>query len=211
MASGLEVINDALCVVLVGGESRRMGRDKAQTPLSGKTLVERVLEVVRPLFSEVAIGAHEADYPAPEGIAVIADTMEGRGPALGICSALEYTEREWIFVVSCDLPFLAPGLISYLGGLREGADIVVPRTSDGVQTMCAFYSRRILPELSVRVRDGRRSLVSFFRESTGAVRIRYVEEDELRRADPELGSFKDVDTPEELDRASEVIEERDKG
>jgi len=202
------MIDDIACVVLVGGESRRMGEDKASLNLNGKAMVERVIEVVRPLFKLLYIGAHEDGslYKA-SGLPVIVDTLAGRGPALGVCAALEEVSEEWVFIVSCDLPMLSAGVIKYLATLTEGFDAVVPLIGGRAQTTCAFYSRACLVPLSERVAAGEkggRSLTRFLEETEG-LRVRYVTEAELGEIDPSTDSFIDVDTPGELEEAEERL------
>jgi molybdopterin-guanine dinucleotide biosynthesis protein A len=190
---------DASCAVLIGGESRRMGSDKASTVLCGKTLLERVLEVVKPLFSEVIIcGRDKArDLPAAAADCRLAvDELPGRGPALGIAAALSNASNEWVFVVSCDVPLLKPEVVEALYMQRDGFDVVVPELAGGLEPMCAFYSKTALLPLSRNVLQGRRSLIEFL--DGGEARVRRVAESELRRVDPEFLSFMDVDTPEEL-------------
>lgn len=197
--------------MLVGGESRRMGKDKASLDLAGKEMVERVIEVVRPLFRELYIGAHEdASLGEAYGLPVIIDSLPGRGPALGVCAALEEATEEWVFIVSCDMPMLSATLIEYLATLTEGVDAVVPfigGKGGRAQTTCAFYSRACLVPLSERIASGdkgARSLTRFLSETEG-LRVRYVSEVELNEIDPSTDSFIDVDTPEELEEVEERL------
>ena len=207
------MIEGIACVVLVGGESRRMGTDKASLDLNGRTMVERVIEVVRPLFKELYIGAHkDASLGEASGLPVIVDTLPGRGPALGVCAALEKATEEWVFVVSCDLPMLSAKLIEYLATLTEGVDAVIPLIAGRAQTTCALYSRACLVPLSERVATndkGARSLTRFLEETEG-LRVRYVDEEELKEIDSSMESFADIDTPEDLEEAEERLRSKEK-
>jgi molybdopterin-guanine dinucleotide biosynthesis protein A len=202
------MIDFIACVVLVGGESKRMGTDKASLVLDGTTLVERVIEVVRPIFKKVYIGAHE-DSSSGEayGLPVIVDTLPGRGPVLGVCAALEEAKEEWVFIVSCDLPMLSSKLIEFLATKTEGVDAVVPLIDGRAQTTCALYSRACLHPLSELVGSGEkgsRSLTRFLEETEG-LRVRYVSEEELSKIDTDMESFADVDTPDDLEEAKERL------
>jgi molybdopterin-guanine dinucleotide biosynthesis protein A len=195
------MIEGVACVVLVGGESRRMGEDKARVDLAGKAMVERVLDVVRPLFKELYIGAHEDGLLCDAyGLPTVIDTLPGRGPVLGVCAALDKAREERVFVVSCDLPMLSAQVIEYLATQVEGVDAVVPMIGGRAQTTCAIYSRACLAPLEERLSSnekGARSLNRFL-EKTEGLKVRYVTEDELSKIDNDLESFVDVDTPQEL-------------
>jgi molybdopterin-guanine dinucleotide biosynthesis protein A len=195
-------------VVLIGGESKRMGEDKASVDFAGKALVERVLEVVRPLFAEIYIGAHTESVTGKAfGLPVIADTLPGRGPALGVCAALEKVSTEKVFIVSCDLPMLNAKVIEYLAAKAEGYDAVVPMIDGRAQTTYAIYSRACLAPLEERLTSnekGGRSLTRFLKETEG-LKVRYVTDDELKSIEDGVESFADVDTPEDLEEAREKL------
>jgi molybdopterin-guanine dinucleotide biosynthesis protein A len=184
-----------------------MGSSKARTELAGKAMLERVIATVRPLFEEVIISTHEEPFSFP-GIKVVKDTFPGRGPAIGLCSTLAKTHNPWVFVIGCDQPLVQPKLIEKLAALRDGYDCVVPKVGERVQSLCALYKKSCLPPLTERILRGVRGLVRFLRDSEG-LRIRYVEERELKEADPELKSFVDVDTREELEEAEKILKSQE--
>lgn len=195
------LIENSGCVILAGGESKRMGRNKAGAELVGRTLVERVAVTVRPLFDELYLSLNPEGYEITvDGFTVLPDTLSGRGPALGVCSALEKSKNEWVFIVGCDHPFLSATVVKYLSELREGHDAVVPVVKDKTQTICAFYKKSCLAPLKERVERGERGLMRFLKETDG-LKIRYVDEASLLQADRELVSFIDVDTEEDLKKA----------
>lgn len=203
-------ITDASCVILVGGESKRMGgRDKAKTPLKGKSLLRRVFESIEASFIDIMVSAHKADYITElEGanIRIITDTLPGRGPALGIAEALKEAKNDWVLALACDQPMIERGVIDHLAGLREGYDVVVPVSNGELQTLFAFYKRTCLEPLKERLsaKDPRRSLKGFL-EKTEELKVRYVKEEELKEIDRELKSFMDIDTPEELSRIEGIL------
>jgi molybdopterin-guanine dinucleotide biosynthesis protein A len=201
------LIEGVTCVILVGGESRRMGSSKARTELAGKAMLERVIAQVRPLFEEVIISTHKEHFSFP-GIKVVKDALPGRGPAIGLCSTLTKAQNPWVFVIGCDQPLVQPKLVQRLAALREGYDCVVPKVGGRVQSLCALYKKRCFLYLTERILRGERGLVSFLEETAG-LRIRYVEEGELREADPELKSFMDVDTREELKEAEKILKNQE--
>jgi molybdopterin-guanine dinucleotide biosynthesis protein A len=184
-----------------------MGTNKASVELNGKAMLERVLERLGGIFTEVIISAHGDERYSYPGIPVVTDALKGRGPAVGLCSALAVASNPWVFIVACDQPLVSPELARKLAGMREGFDCVVPRAGGKVQTTCAMYNRTCLHPLTERVKKGSRGLVSFLRETP--LRVRYVEDGELRTADPELKSFIDVDTPEDVGKAEKIIKPKE--
>lgn len=207
-------ITDASCVILVGGESRRMnGLDKAQRKLNGKTLLRRVFESVEESFDDIMVSAHKADYLTEldgKDVRIITDTLPGRGPALGISQALSEAKNDWILALACDQPMVDSKVIDYLAGLRDDTDdtydAVVPVSGGELQTLFAFYKRTCLRPLKARLdrKDARRSLKGFV-ENTEDLNVRYVKEEELKEIDNDLKSFMDIDTPEELSRMEDIL------
>jgi molybdopterin-guanine dinucleotide biosynthesis protein A len=197
------MISGVSCVVLAGGESRRMGRDKAQVKLAGSSLLERVLKVVTPLFDDVMVSRQKRDGEI-NGLRFIEDQLSGRGPIIGLCSALQQARHAYVFVTACDMPFISAGLITYLTSLRSKADIVVPVRDGRPEPLFAVYSRSCLEDLIERVKQGKRGLTLFIRETTRSVH--YVDAQQLQEHDPALHSFVDVDSTTALIEAEAMLE-----
>ena len=200
------LIHDVSAAILVGGESRRMGSQKASLEVAGKSLLNRVLKVVLPIFGEVMICAHDEDFTLPESapaLPIITDRTErftGRGPALGLDAALARAKNEWVFLLACDMPLLNPKIIRRIAELKNGYDCVVPVTDAVMQTTCSLYKKSCSEPLSDMLKsesNGPRGLTSFLKTSK-VLRVRYLDEDELKTMDPKLKSFIDVDTREDL-------------
>jgi molybdopterin-guanine dinucleotide biosynthesis protein A len=197
------LIQGVSCVILVGGESRRMGSNKARVELAGKALVERVLIKLKPLFREVFISTREEPFTLV-GTTAVKDEFPGRGPAVGLLTTLARAANPWVFVIGCDHPLVRPELVRRLAAMREGYDCVVPKVGGRIQTLCALYKKSCIAALKERVLKGERGLFKFLKEA-GGLSVRYVEEEELKDVDPGLESFVDVDTTEELERAEKIL------
>ena len=194
-----------LGAILCGGRARRMGTDKAALALDGIPLVERVWARVRGLVGEVAAVGGEPDV-AHLNMAVVADRYPGANAMGGIATALGYArerhgEDAWVLVLACDTPFLEPRLLEYLAGLRDGHDIVVPRVAAGYEPLCALYHVTCLPKLQELIRCDHLRIWNVFSQ----VRTREVGEAELRRFDPELRSFINLNRPTDLERARQLV------
>lgn len=188
-------------VVLAGGRSRRLGRDKAVELLGGQPMIRRVLERVAALTSENIVVVAEQSrgdaLPLLDNTRVVLDVYPGTGSLGGIFSGLSAAKNEWAMVTACDMPFLNADLLGYLSSLRDGSDVVAPVVEGRPEPTHALYSRECLPFIEERLRAEDLKITGFY----GGVKVRYVEEREIRQFDPELLSFFNVNSPQDLERA----------
>lgn len=194
-------------VVLAGGQSRRLGRDKAVEPFQGQPLIRRVLDRVAQVAQElvvvVADPARGQALPLEIGMEseaahrVALDRYPGAGSLGGIFSGLWAAQHPWALVVSCDMPFLNPALLRHMVALRPDADAVVPVVDGRPEPTHALYSKACLPHMEARLQAKELKISGFFDQ----VRVRYLEEGDILQLDPELLSFFNVNTPEDLQRA----------
>lgn len=185
-------------IVLSGGESRRMGTDKAFLKLFGVPLIEHVLQALRGLCETLIIVTNSPTRYADYDAAVITDAFDIRGPLTGIYSGLLRSTDECNVVVACDMPFLNPRLIASMSGLAEGYDIVAPKIKGYVEPLHAIYQRGLLPVIEKRVRQDARQIQGLFSEA----RVRYVTEEEIDRYDPQRRSFMNLNTPQQYKEAT---------
>jgi molybdopterin-guanine dinucleotide biosynthesis protein A len=185
-------------IVLSGGENRRMGKDKAFLKLDGVPLIEHVLRTLRGIFPKTIIVTNTPLAYVTYDAVVITDVVDKRGPLTGIYSGLLRSTDESNFVVACDMPFLNPGLITYMAGLVQGYDVVVPLVAGRVEPLHAFYSKGLLPLIEKRLLQDARQIQGIFSEA----RVRTVTEAEVVHFDPKKRSFKNLNTPEEYKEAT---------
>ncbi len=190
------MIPDCTALILAGGDSRRMGRDKTRIEFDGQPLLQRVIGQMKVLFPQVLVSVRQARV----GIDVpqICDEIPGAGPLAGLCAGLEHAETPWVFAVAADMPFLNPGLIGQLAQKRNSSQAVVPVVKGYPQPLTAFYARSALPVIqAVLAGSGKHSLRSVLER----LDVLWVDEKNLIGADPGLRSFVDLDTPDDLLRA----------
>ncbi len=194
---------EATGVVLAGGRSRRMGRDKLPLRLGGATLLDRVYEVLSSRCTEVLV-VGEGDY-APAGARRIPDLRPGEGPLAGIEAGLLAASHRSIFVAAGDMPFLTGELVGGLLGFLSGStQAVVPDIGLGLHPLCAAYAREVRLEVSAAQDGGVRSVREFLQGLPG---VMYVGESELRRfGDPAL-LLTNVNSPEDLLQARAALDE----
>ena len=187
------MIEGCTAVIMAGGQSQRMGCDKATLVVGEDTLLQRVAAIIRPLFGGVVVSVRQprSDIELPQ----ICDDYPDSGPLAGLHAGLAQAGTPWIFAVATDMPFLQPALIEVLAGLRAEHQAVVPVVHGHVQPLAAFYSRAALPSIQAILEGrGKRSV----RAALAQLNVLYVDESELLVADPGLRSFVDLDTPQDL-------------
>lgn len=188
-------------VILAGGQSSRMGTNKALAQVGGRPIIERVVERVRPLVDELVIVTNTPEVYAWLGLPVFTDLIADKGPLGGLYTAIASTHGQHTLAVSCDQPFLNTELLRYLVDLRAGFDVVVPLAPDGYpQSMHAVYGKGCLVPIRAKIDADRLKVIGFF----GEVRVREVPAEEVRHFDPERNSFVNVNTPEDLAEAERL-------
>ncbi len=186
---------DITGIILVGGKSRRMGKDKAFLKLAGKTLFERILDLFRANFEQILLVGNQADRFAGYGLPIIPDIYTGSSLG-GIYTGLHRSTTEHIFVASCDLPFPNGEILRYLCDRRSGYDAVVATTANGYEPLFALYSKNCLGPIKELIESGDYCAYAYFPE----VNVRYVPYEELAHLDRDGTAFLNVNTPEEFIR-----------
>ncbi|MDQ6884569.1 MAG: molybdenum cofactor guanylyltransferase [Candidatus Dormibacteraeota bacterium] len=181
-------------VILAGGRGRRMGRDKATLPAGDESLVQRIVRRLRPVVDQVIVAGGQPES-APIGSAVVADAYPEAGPLAGILAGLRAARTPYAWVVGCDLPDVEPGLGPFMVRAMAGVDAVVPRVAGEPQGVCAVYAVTLAPRIDDLLRSGKRSVGALLE----TCRMHEVEEAELRLIDPELRSFRNLNTPAEYE------------
>lgn len=207
MQSAAMPMADVAVIVLAGGRSTRMGRDKASLVLDGRTLLQRVVDAAGVVATEVVVvGAPGRDLPAvvsPRMLRMVADSVEGQGPLAGILAGLEWTEREVALVVGCDQPFVLPALLAHLAELARTHAAAVPVVDGRPQPLASAVRREALTGLRRAFEDGARA-ARVIADLDGGV---LVPPEVWQQFDPDGHSFAGVNTPEELDAARQFLRE----
>lgn len=140
-------------VILAGGQSKRMGANKAFVRLNGKPLISYALNALEKITPNILLsaGSESIHY---KNLPVVEDIYPGCGPAGGIFSALSFSETNLNLILSCDMPFVSSGLLKFLvnEAVENPADVILPVDENGQwQTLCAVYSKSIMPQLEKAV------------------------------------------------------------
>ncbi len=187
------MIEDCTAIILAGGDSRRMGRDKASVLLGGQTLLQRAIAKMQQVFPFVIVSVRQLrpEIKLPQ----ICDEHLNAGPLAGLAASLTHITTPWAFAVACDMPFVEASMIELLAKYRSGHDAVVPVVQGHPQPLAAFYAKSCLDRMRVHLAAGGKNSLRTVLQSA---QVRYVDEAELRRADPGLRSFFDLDTPQDV-------------
>jgi len=186
--------------VIAGGKSSRMGADKAFLDFGGQTLLDRALAVMGAVCERVAIvgdPARFAKYESPKCKSVVADIFSGCGPLAGIHAALVHSPAELNLMLAVDMPFVSKELLEFLFAAAADEDnhaiITVPRTSKGLQPLCAVYRRDFSTTAEEALRAGKYKVDATF----SSVAVRVIEEAELAAAGFTEQSFFNMNTPQD--------------
>ena len=180
--------------ILAGGQSKRMGQDKAFLPVGGKPVIERVLSQVKPLSDDVFIGTNSPEKYHQFGLRLVGDIYPDKAALGGIYSAIQAARHHHVLIVACDMPFLNAGLLRHLITLAPHADIIAPLIDPPQpETLHAVYSKTCLSAIEARLQANKLRIIGFFDD----VSVRYVERQEVAKFDPNFYSFMNMNTPED--------------
>jgi molybdenum cofactor guanylyltransferase len=201
--------------VLAGGKSRRFGTDKALVPRPGGTtpMLEAVVQALLAVTADVIVIAPENRTYAQFGVPVVSERFPGQGPIGGLELALSRMSHDRCIVVACDLPFLNPDLLRWMAEHAFSEDALVPKVSGTAdagsstliprpQPLHAIYRRSCLGAVQQLRLSGERRLGRLL----DVIDVRYLEDKEIRRVDPELRSFLNLNSMEEWTRARRWLE-----
>lgn len=177
-------------IILAGGASRRMGVDKATLTLNGETLLARAVRLMSEVTAEVLV-VGRAEQETMAGVRYVPDDIENAGPLGGILSGLRRSTCQYAAVAACDMPFLRVEVIRLLLRRADGYDAAVPRVAGRAHPTLAVYSREITGEIEDRLARGERALNSLLE----GLRVRWVDESEIRGVDPDERAFRNINTP----------------
>ncbi|MBI4790227.1 MAG: molybdenum cofactor guanylyltransferase [Chloroflexi bacterium] len=206
-------------VILAGGKSRRMGRDKSFIEFEGRPLIARVIERVSALSDDVIVVTNDAPAYEPFGTRLVADVYPGKGSLGGVYSGLLAARHDRVFAVACDMPFLNLDLMRYMIALASEFDVVIPRAKDpsgkakrstrphpflakeiDLHPTHAVYAKSCLASIQARLLADDLRIIGILE----SVSVRVVEEIEIDLFDPKHLSFFNMNTPHDLDVASQL-------
>lgn len=190
-------------IILAGGRSSRLGQSKALQVIEGKSLIQWVVVRLAILSKEIIIAtAHGEAIPCSSAVRIktVADIYPGKGPLAGIYSGLIASSSSRAIVVGCDTPFLSVGLLEYMTQICSTFDVVIPRIKNELEPLCAVYSKNCVAPIQGLLEQNEPKISKLL----SMVKVKYIEEDEINRFDPEHLSFFNINSPDDLEKARKL-------
>ena len=196
-------------IILAGGKSKRLGRNKINEVIGGITLLNRVVNVLSAFNGEIILVTAE-DSSLPDTftyakISKVQDLYPGKGMIGGIITGLSASKNFYNLVVAADMPFLNPVLIRYMISNAKGNDLVAYKNQNELEPLHAIYTKNCLPILEEIMLKDRRIF-----ELLGQVKVRYLSPAEINQYDPKKISFFNVNIESDLRIANEIAAKEDK-
>ena len=188
-------------IILCGGRSTRMGRDKAALPFGPELMLQRVVRLLGEAVERIVVVAAPGQElpPLPEGIEVVRDQREGRGPLEGLAAGMRAIEgtADAAFVTSCDVPLLAPAFVRRMFELLGDYQIAVPKDEQYHHPLAAAYRADVLAHAEQLLAEDRMRPFFLFEMSD----TREIDAEQMRAVDAQLGSLRNINRPEDYGAA----------
>lgn len=189
-------------VIQAGGQSRRMGENKALKDFLGEPLILRIANRLKPLATEILVTTNQPELYSFLKVPLVQDVMPGKGALGGLLTAFQSAGQAYVAVVACDLPFVNPEIISYGLGLLSkdrAYDMVIPLSENGFEPLHAVYRRaECLEAVKVAITTGQMRVMAWIEQG----KKRIITPQELSRFDPHGITFMNTNTPEDFRRAA---------
>lgn len=192
-------------VIQAGGQSTRMGEDKALKLFLGRPLIQHVIDRLAPLADEILVTTNRPKAYDFLGHRLVADLAPGRGALGGLCTAVASATSPLVAVVACDMPFASATLLEAAARLlvQEEADVVIAKTDEGYEPFHAVYRRETcVPAIQSAIEADKWKVIAWFPR----VKVRELSPEEVIRFDPSGLCFWNVNTPEEFAEAERLAQ-----
>jgi len=189
-------------VILSGGLSSRFnGINKAFIKVGGMRILDRLYRIFSDLFTEIILVTNDPVQFMEWDLTIVTDIFPVRSSLTGIHAGLFYMQNSCGFFTACDTPFLKKDLVEVLlENIAGDEDIIMPETAAGLEPLCSVYSKRCLNAAEHHIKQNKFKIQRALRKS----RWKKIPESKLRPIDPELISFFNINTPEDLARAEAI-------
>jgi len=191
--------------IQAGGQSSRMGEDKALKTFLGRPLIQRVVERLSPIADEVIVTTNRPEAYTFLNLRLFPDLKPGRGALGGLYTAIASAAQPIVAVAACDMPFASATLLEAASRLlvEEAADVVIPKSEEGYEPLHAVYRREAcLPAIESAIDADQWKVIAWFPQ----VKVRVLTPDEIKQYDPSGLAFWNVNTPEEFSKAEEIAQ-----
>lgn len=187
-------------IILAGGKSSRMGFDKQFLEFKGKRLLDIIIGQVKEEFEEIIIITNKPEEYKGYPYRIKSDAIKSIGPLAGIYTGLKAAKSKYSFLIACDMPYLNMDYIGYMKEIIEehGVEVCISEKGGYIEPFHGFYSRGIVEDLEKYIGEGKRNIRGLIRRLDSY----YVEEAVAREYSPDLKIFENLNTQEDLEKAS---------
>lgn len=196
-------------LILAGGKGKRMGyQEKALIDINGRPLISFVIKRLEKVVDEIIISVRDKEQKellrsvVPD-YTYVCDTHKNTGPLSGIISGLSACKEEYCFIAACDMPFINEKAVELLFDKSKNHDAAIPRREDGrIETLHAVYKcRSMIFETNIALIKRETKILA----PINKMKVNYVEMEDIRKIDPDLRTFININTPEELDNVHKEL------
>jgi molybdopterin-guanine dinucleotide biosynthesis protein A len=190
---------DITCIILAGGESSRMKKNKAHLPFGEKNLIDHQLTILKEVFYKIIIVSNDSKLSSIDGVKIIEDkiTLKTKSPMIGIYSGLMEAETFHSFVLPCDMPFISKDLIRYMINKKDEGDIIVPYVNGFYEPLHSIYSKRCLDKINMLLEGKSFKITDLY----SMVKTKLITAKEILFYDSKLWCFMNINTPRDYERA----------
>lgn len=192
-------------IVLAGGKSQRLGRNKAIEQFGEKPLIQHVIDIVSQIDKDILVVAASRDQlpPLAPDIKIATDCCNpGSAALIGLYTGLKEADSFYSLVVGCDMPYLNIKLLRHIISVADGFDAAIPRIKNFIEPLHAVYSKNCLEPLLAQIESGNLQIFPLVKK----VNVRFIDEDELNRFDPQHLSFLNVNYEHDLNKARKLMD-----
>ena len=183
-------------VILAGGQNKRFkGKNKAFCEIRGQRIITRIYSIFKSIFDDIIMVTNSPELYLDYDVTLVTDILPVRSSITGIHTGLFYAKHPYAFCTACDTPFLKMEMVQcVISKIKPGFDLILPETQAGLEPLCAVYSKEALNLMAGKIQENKLKIQRVFSKK----RILKIPESEIKKVDPDLVSFFNVNTPEEL-------------
>jgi molybdopterin-guanine dinucleotide biosynthesis protein A len=190
-------------IILAGGRNSRLnGKNKSFLQIGGKPIFERLYELYVELFEEIIVVSNDPLEYLKWDVQVVSDLFSYRSSLTGLHAGLFTCEKPFAFICACDTPFLKKELVeTILAQIDQRSEVVVPKITDGLfEPLCAVYAKTCVRPIEAQLAQKKLKISNLF----SLVRTKTIAPKILMDSDPDLISFFNINTPEDIIKAESI-------
>lgn len=180
-------------IILAGGQSKRLGVDKAELIVGGRSILERTVLIIKQIFAEVIVVSNVRRDIVGEDVIQVKDIAGAKGALGGIYTGLAHASYDRSFITACDMPYIMPQMVELIAQ-RPQKDVVVPRVNGNFEPLFAVYSNQCIPIIEQMISCNILKISDLFKKCS----VEYVDEESLRKLDKNLKSFININSLRDL-------------